>query len=233
MTSCRLQMSSRWSTSTGDPIAGLTDAQLSGWGCSVHEAFDNWPADFLVLAIAKDIGTVFTATDGTIGTPYILARGKDLRARGLSLSPSTATNPVGSTHTVTANLRDAEDNPVAGSLIGFQVLPGSVNAGATGTCEPEGCTTDADGKTHERVVSPIDVDGQLFVAANHWPRAWYHRALENPDVSVTRNGETTDYRAVPVSKEERERLLDESGFPLVAYVFTGFAPRQFLRVDPR
>jgi hypothetical protein len=34
---------------------------------------------------------------------------------------------------------------VAGSLIGFQVLPGSVNAGATGTCEPEGCTTDTDG----------------------------------------------------------------------------------------
>jgi hypothetical protein len=76
-------------------------------------------------------------------------------------------------------------------------------------------------------------DGRLFVAANHWPRAWYHRALENPEISVTRNGETTDYRAVPVSQEERVRLLDESEFPLVAYVFTGFAPRQFLRLDPR
>ncbi len=66
---------------------------------------------------------------------------------------------------------------------------------------------------------------------NHWPRAWYHRALENPNVRVTREGETTDYRAVPVSEQERERLLDDSGFPLVAYVFTGFAPRQFLRLD--
>jgi hypothetical protein len=92
-------------------------------------------------------------------------------------------------------------------------------------------TTDADGESHERVLSPIDYDGRLFVAANHW--AWYHRALENPEVSVTRKGETTDYRAVPVSEEERERLLDDSGFPLVAYVFTGFAPRQFLRLDPR
>jgi len=35
------------------------------------------------------------------------------------------------------------------------------------------------------------------------------------------------------SEEDRERLLEESGFPLVAYVFTGFAPRQFLRLDPR
>jgi hypothetical protein len=94
-------------------------------------------------------------------------------------------------------------------------------------------TTDAEGKSHERVLSPIDHDGRLFVASNHWPRAWYRRALERPEVSVTRNGETTDYRAVPVSEQERERLLDESGFPRVAYLFTGFAPRQFLRLDPR
>ncbi len=94
-------------------------------------------------------------------------------------------------------------------------------------------TTGADGKAHERVLSPIDDDGQLFVAANHWPRAWYRRALEHPDVQVTRGDETSDYRAVPVSEQERERLLDDSEFPLVAYVFTGFAPRQFLRLDLR
>ena len=94
-------------------------------------------------------------------------------------------------------------------------------------------TTGADGRSHERVLSPIDDDGQLFVAANHWPRAWYHRALDNPDVRVTRDGQTPDYRAVPVSAQERERLLDESGFPLIAYIFTGFAPRQFLRLDTR
>ena len=76
-------------------------------------------------------------------------------------------------------------------------------------------TTGSDGKSYERVMSPIDDNGQVFVAANHWPRAWYHRALENPEVRVTRRGETTDYRAVRVSDKERERLLDESGFPLV------------------
>ena len=94
-------------------------------------------------------------------------------------------------------------------------------------------TTDADGAPHERVVSPIDLDGQLFVAANHWPRAWYDRALANPEVRVTRGGKAADYRAVPVSDEERERLLDAPGFPLIAYFFTGFAPRKFLRLDPR
>ena len=94
-------------------------------------------------------------------------------------------------------------------------------------------TADAEGTSYERVLSPIDLDGQFFVAANHWPRAWYQRALENPNVRVTREGQTTDYTAVPVNEQERERLVDESGFPLVAYFFTGFAPRQFLRLDPR
>jgi len=94
-------------------------------------------------------------------------------------------------------------------------------------------TTDADGTSRERVLSPIDDDGRLFVAANHWPRAWYRRALARPEVRITRGGQTADYRAVPVSEEERERLLDESGFPPIAYLFTGFAPRQFLRLDPR
>ena len=94
-------------------------------------------------------------------------------------------------------------------------------------------TLDADGGPHERVVSPIDLDGRLFVAANHWPRAWYHRALANPEVRVTRGGKTAAYRAVPVSDEERERLLDAPGFPVIAYLFTGFAPREFLRLDPR
>ena len=94
-------------------------------------------------------------------------------------------------------------------------------------------TTDADGTSHDRVLSPIDDGDQLFVAANHWPRAWYRRALENPNVKVTRDGETSDHIAVPVSEAERERLFEEHGFPWLAYLFTGFAPREFLRLDPR
>jgi hypothetical protein len=93
-------------------------------------------------------------------------------------------------------------------------------------------STDADGNSYDRVLSPIEQDGQLFVAANHWPRAWYRRVLENPAVRVTRGDRTADYRAVPVSDEEEERLRDAPGFPMIAYVFTGFAPREFLRLDP-
>lgn len=63
---------------THPALVGLTDGDLSGWGCSVHEAFDSWPGDFLVLAIAQGAGTTYTASDGTIGVPYIIARGKSL-----------------------------------------------------------------------------------------------------------------------------------------------------------
>ena len=46
-------------------------------------------------------------------------------------------------------------------------------------------TFDADGTPHDRVVSRLESGGQVYVAANHWPRAWYERALANPKVQVT------------------------------------------------
>ena len=67
-----------------DALAGLTDESLSNWSCSVHEAFDTFPSDFLPLAIAENVGcpsppgTGLNFADGTCGTPYILARGEEL-----------------------------------------------------------------------------------------------------------------------------------------------------------
>jgi hypothetical protein len=49
----------------------------------------------------------------------------------LSLSPSSATNPVGSPHTVTATLTDSSGNPVSGATIQFTVT--GANAGNPGT----------------------------------------------------------------------------------------------------
>jgi len=47
---------------THPSLTGLTDASLSGWSCSVHEAFDKWPADFQVLAIAQGAGSMRVPT---------------------------------------------------------------------------------------------------------------------------------------------------------------------------
>ena len=94
-------------------------------------------------------------------------------------------------------------------------------------------TFDEDETPHDRVVSRLESNGQLYVAANHWPRAWYNRALENPEVMVTLAGEKGDYRAVPVTGVEHDRVAGENSLGLVFRVVTGFPPRYFLRLDPR
>ena len=94
-------------------------------------------------------------------------------------------------------------------------------------------TTDAGGAAHDRVVAKLESDGHLYVAANHWPRAWYRRALANPDVSATIDGTKRDYRAVPVTGAEHDQVNAANRLPLGFRILTGFPPRLFLRLDPR
>jgi uncharacterized pyridoxamine 5'-phosphate oxidase family protein len=94
-------------------------------------------------------------------------------------------------------------------------------------------TFDGDGTPHDRVVSRLESDGQLYVAANHWTRAWYNRALENPKVQVTLDGEKGDYRAVPVTGVEHDRVDAENSLGVVLRILTGFPPRYFVRLEPR
>ncbi|MGH0029328.1 MAG: hypothetical protein ACQGVC_06035 [Myxococcota bacterium] len=93
-------------------------------------------------------------------------------------------------------------------------------------------TFDADG-SHDRVVSRLESEGRLYVAANHWPRAWYERALANPEVQVTLDGATSDYQAVAVSGAEYEKVNGEHALPVFFRILTGFPPRHLVRLDPR
>ena len=94
-------------------------------------------------------------------------------------------------------------------------------------------TFDPDGSGHDRVVSKLESGGQLYVAANHWPRAWYRRALANPRVKATIDGVQGDYQAVPVTGAEHDRVDRENRLPAFFRILTGFPPRYFLRLDPR
>ncbi len=93
-------------------------------------------------------------------------------------------------------------------------------------------TFDGDGTPHDRVVSRLETDSQLYVAANHWPRAWYNRVLEKPEVHVTLDGEKGDYRAVPVTGVEHDRVDGENSLGVAFRILTGFPPRYFVRLDP-
>lgn len=93
-------------------------------------------------------------------------------------------------------------------------------------------TFDPGGAAHDRVVSRLQSDEKLYVAANHWPRAWYKRALENPAVQVTLDSRKGDYRAVPVTGAEHDRVESDNRLGVIFRFLTGFPPRYFLRLDP-
>jgi len=94
-------------------------------------------------------------------------------------------------------------------------------------------TFDQSGTPQDRVVSRLESNRRLYVASNHWPRSWYRRALENPSVQITIDGERGDYKAVPVTGVEHDRVEAENRLGVGLRILTGFPPRYFVRLDPR
>lgn len=118
-----------------------------------------------------------------------------------------------------------------GLVVAFESLLGYFQPAGQGTLVIT--TTAEDGSTSDRVVSRLESHGKLYVAANHWPRAWYRQALENPNVSVTVDGTKTAYLAQPVSGDEHDRVDDDNPVGPGFRFLTGFPPRYFVRLDPQ
>jgi hypothetical protein len=120
-------------------LTGLSDAALSNWSCSVHEAFDTIAAGFLPLAIARgNHPGAIDFPDGSRGTPYIVARGVTLITT-IQLSPASATNPINSSHTLTAHVEE-NGTVVVGTTVTFTVISGPHTGMLPGTA-----VTDASG----------------------------------------------------------------------------------------
>ena len=119
----------------------------------------------------------------------------------------------------------------AGLVVAFESWLGSSQPAGQGTLVIT--TIEADGTAHDRVVANYETDGQLYVSANHWPRAWYRRALDNPEVRVMIDGATGDYRAILVSGEEHEWVEAAHPHSATFRILTGFPPRRVVRLDPR
>lgn len=110
-----------------------------------------------------------------------------------------------------------------------------------GINQPQGGTSlviatfNDDGERHERVLRLEQIDGNNYIAANHWPRAWYNQALDNPEVEVKMPGEDAfePYLATPLEGAEEESVGEIYSFGFEFRFRTGFPPRYFLRLDPR
>jgi hypothetical protein len=93
-------------------------------------------------------------------------------------------------------------------------------------------TTRSDGSTHQRVLARLQDEDKLYVAVNHWPRAWYRQARANPDVKVTLEGETGDYIAELVTGSQADYLHERFPMSFGGRFQMGFPPRYFVRLDP-
>ena len=111
------------------------------------------------------------------------------------------------------------------SLIGYFQPAGETTLVITTTAE--------DGTANDRVLARLQSNDQLYVAANHWPRAWYNRALENPNVQITLDGEKGNYVAIPVTDQEHDQVNADNSLGIMFRILTGFPPRYFFRLDPR
>ena len=113
-------------------------------------------------------------------------------------------------------------------VIGFESLLGCTQPENQGTLV---ITTFDEGEPHDRVVSRIHIDDELYVAVNHWPRLWYWQLLDEPVVRI-RYGETDDlYRAVPVEGDRAiQRVDDARPLSIQFRILTGFPPRHFVQL---
>lgn len=115
----------------GPNVLGVTGPQIayattSAGGLVIYNGNDN---AFTFTSNAWDTATFNNALDQP-WNPSSLPCG--VVASGITLTPATATNPVGTSHTVTATVLDPTGSPVAGVTVTFAVTSGP-DAGATGT----------------------------------------------------------------------------------------------------
>ena len=92
-------------------------------------------------------------------------------------------------------------------------------------------TVDKQGQSNDRVVSRFESGGELFIAANHWPRAWFRRVLQNPKLIALIDGESASYQAVLLKGEKHDQLALEYDPGLAFRFLTGFPPRYFIQLE--
>lgn len=112
------------------PGVTVDDVNAGPW----HNHFEGDLGGLQVLAAASSVDTAAGAD-----APVIIGGGAVVLPGSISLDPPTATGPTGSSHTVTATVRDRTGALDEGVTVTFTVLSGP-NAGETGTA-----VTDANG----------------------------------------------------------------------------------------
>ena len=93
--------------------------------------------------------------------------------------------------------------------------------------------SDDDGQPHQRVLARIEHEDQLYVAVNHWPRAWFHALQKNPSVTVEYADISMAATAIVITDQTELASVDAARPLGIGFrILTGFPPRHFVRLDP-
>ena len=126
---------------------------------------------------------------------------------------------------------------ILGALFGVYVLIVIGFESLLGYFQPESERTivihtfDEDGE-HRRIVSRLEHEGVMYVAVNHWPRAWFWRLEENPGVKVTEGDKTVDHTAQIATGADHDKMAGVFNVPIGFRILTGFPPRYFIKLVP-
>ena len=112
-----------------------------------------------------------------------------------------------------------------------------------GYAQPQGAenlvitVTEDDGSKSKRVLSLFQSQGELYLAANHWPRAWFRQAKKNPNVHIEFGGDRAaqsgDYTVTLIEGADHDRVLNDNRIPFIGRFLMGFPPREFMLLEPR
>jgi hypothetical protein len=134
----------------GDWYADYVDYLITNQVSPTSTTGGNWDMDFSCCGLSSFYLSPGTAIAELILSPVaLIAPDPTLFStvglkQGNPLSTNDDTNPVGTSHTVTAQVRATGDVPVPGATVNFAVIAGP-NTGVSGTCNPVGCVTPASG----------------------------------------------------------------------------------------
>lgn len=116
----------------GDPLPSTRRLVITGFASPEGLAFDPLTGDLLVTSLG--------------GSRIRRISGFPAPSRSLAFDPELASVPVGTNHTATIRVSDAQGRPRAGVAVEIAVSAGP-NAGAAATCAPNAdCNTDAAGE---------------------------------------------------------------------------------------
>lgn len=177
-----------------DPLAPATDPR------SDDELYDLRP----FVQVGDTTITVATQNpsndDNIFFAAFFFKGATAVVGEGIVLGPASATNPTGSSHTVTASLQNSQGQPIAGRMVSFEIIAGP-NLGLTGSG-----VTNANGQAQftyssalpgtDQIVARFTNNQNQLVTSNTVTKTWMLSCMLNCPGNIIRSNDPNQCGAI-------------------------------------